>query len=443
MRIIRLSSPDSANLDEEFVNEFQDNIILHDKSRIALGCATIPLDLTPISIDSLNNQFAVSDGGAASRTITLTTQALITHQELADDVTDKLNSNFSDGTPGSVDAGIEYKANIDNGIMEIVSGRAMQLDGDSIYAAKESKVNFDASNEWVQATDLGTDLKHWVSFSHDIVRTCGYVHAQMADVGDIGICILPSNEIPFLNNDLDITSANCHSIRGDISNTRYIYNHEGTAYYFATAPAVDHELYVQYVNDNVIYEVHDGNGSVLHTATLVNSLNRNNRRFVLQLYNATSKVQYPTYTPSPLLAPAEMEGASFTYDFTALPETGVMLGYKEKTKTVKCSPDAPAKFRADKPPRASGDVPSIAIEITNLDLESYDGEDGRRHSYLYVLPSIARDDYQISITPPTLWWVNINNMGVINLSRLGIRLVTNQNRAYTFRDRIDITVLIE
>jgi hypothetical protein len=473
VKLVRLTTTDQQAI---FDNNFNTEILINEKSQIALKSLTLERVRDVVTINESNKEIDFTIDGTAQKAI-LTEEIydplLINDPEkrLLEDMTNKFNQ-YAEYDENMV--GFEAKCEINEGKVNIEFQQGLLNENAADWRAKPT------TPSTIERTTQGSDYFYGADISGALPATImdftqtkylskgvpqisfelGQVGTSVQDCWAAGFCLTDPDEIQgllgiddlryglqlpsqsggaisydliengnlagstfvtptFVNPTSELNDAIkiTKELFSDTPSYRIVITHDGVDYSF-TSPLLDTELTQE------LYPV------ILFLGGKENSLIRN-------LKNTISPFNPNHQTPTPtkgLEGFINFQGDSLRkylrYDTLRVPPIGLNKGY-------------PFNFNADKTYKPNNQADAFIVEFLNLPLTSWDGLIETRNPYLNVIPIVVDAGDKLIYDTPFPIFIDIDNAQQLGLRNLKVRILNNDLSPFEMTGLASMTLLIK
>lgn len=466
-RIVRLVSPATSDAITNFVNRFEEDMLVRPNAEVAMINATIPLDETLLVVQTgINDTFQVSyDGGNTYKNITIPAGSYTANQ-----IVEQIQSLFPQTSPDNV-RGVEWLVELDaKGYLTLTFWQTKQMttdyDPNNPSDILVQNVNYDDTTD-TYSPDLAAgvaDLKQYIISTIPMTLGTGLVEVNIKSSPSTGSTVhlgLGRNDVLQerfeTDNEIAVTATDDIVYAISSQGTSVFYYHEdGNAIPFTANCQDGDELRMDFFNTSgkVRYSIiRAGNTVEFAEETFTPAV-----RYQANIAQLTPYVGLPSddsVCSNISLTPAHDPPTSTPsfYNKTMVlrfPERGSeqFYGFVNVDKTVTSKGADGGVFQATSQFTNTNYIPAISVELSNMDLQTYDGSEtqdgrfGRRRSIVAVIPGIEPQLRSITYEPSEPTYVAMNNRDEMNLNRFEVRLLTEDNTYLKFIPRTCLTLAI-
>lgn len=466
MKLIRLTSNDNNGL---FDNTFNEDIIIDEKSQIALHSFTAEIDTQEIVIDAQNSELSFklvggNSSGVPSRIVNLT-HAKYDNSNYGDLFTDAETKMNEKVNYVATELGLQWQVqtNADKKVeFNVLRGDYIAPEN-AAYAAKVGQANISyVSSSWRRAA--GGTAGNYDSFLYIKSPNCkgssvfrartaaaadsGYVIAYLASPPDSSATEISLADIKYgiIVQSSNTTTANYKRIvNGEILDNNSVFSSNG---------------------DTVAIETYNGfvHGTVYQSGVALPPLfkfpyNHTDNLFpVLIIQGASARVDNVRFTSDPTYDKQNILLVSDDpIDIEAIPNGGVspsvkMLAFADVdlakyfgfSNTVYTSGSVDTyTFESNSVFTLADFCDSFVVELQNLNVDSYDGLSAQRRSILHTIVQADVIKQRLVYNSPYPLFLNINNANKMTLRRIKARILREDLAATSMVGFAQITLIVK
>jgi hypothetical protein len=465
MKLIRLTSNDRTGL---FDNVFNEDIIIDEKSQIALHSFTAEIDTNEIIIDAQNNeiQYKLIDGDTSSSPAHIVSLSHGTYDssnfgDLFADATVKMNAQISNIT---TELGLQWKVDTDvdkKVVFDIERGDAIspQLEEFASKVGKKNVVNT-AQGIFNRQGGSAPNLDSFLWFKTPNCKGASVLRGRIQVQANSGFIVAYLATPPNANTNEILLNEILYGIQVDSSNTT------GGFYKKIIRGNVSASLEVANVNDSVAIETFNGRirGTIYRGTGSLNPLftdlydHTTNLFPVIIFTGATSRVDLIKFTADPFYddlrnllppdaneinAPMPSVGKKQTTKFLQFSDIDLAKIFGFKLSKYTTGKVEGYKFVSENVFELSDYSDSFILELQNINLDSYDGLSKQRKNILHTIVQADVIKQRLVYNSPYPLFLNINNANKITQRRIKCRLLREDNSAIALTGFSQITLIIK
>lgn len=465
MKLIRLTSNDNNGL---FDNTFNEDILIDEKSQIALHSFTAEIDTKEIVIDAQNNVilyklFSGSSPSTPARVVNLTNAVYdaSNYGSLLTDATVQMNKkiNFA-----NTELGLQWKVYTDKDkkvSFDVERGEYIMPEK-SAFASKVEAVNVSSNTTgFYRSTDSSPNLDSFMWFKAPNCKGASAWRARIANTSAGGFILAylaqpPPDDATEIN-----TQSILYGIRVENSNSATKYK------YYLNGVLNDSDTTNPLINDT--FEIQTSHGEIkgiiyrdnepLSAPIFTSSYDHMTDLFPVIIFigDNSAKVNLIRLTADPFYG----DNLVILNDEDAvegIPTSGTtnptvkMLGFEDidlarifgfiKTTYTSGSVDG-YKFISENVFELADYSDSFVVELQNLNIESFDGLSSQHRNILNTIVQTETIKERLVFTAPYLLFLNINNANKISLRRLKARLLKEDLSAVSLTGFSQLSLVIK
>lgn len=471
MKLIRLTSNDNNGL---FDNTFNEDIIIDEKSQIALHSFTAEIDTQEIVIDAQNSEITFklvggNSSGTPARIVNLThaTYDSSNYGDLFTDATNKMNEKVNNV---STELGLQWQVqtNADKKVVfNILRGDYIAPENPT-YVSKVGQTNIvynsvgGGPTSWKRSGGVATNYDSFLYMKSPNCKGAGVFRARIAAEADSGFIVAYLASPPDASATEIALGDILYGIIVQSSNTT-------TANYkrIVNGQIYDNNSVFSAVGDNIAIETYNGfvhgtiyrNGEALLAPLFKIPYNHTDNLFpVLIMQGATAKADNVRFTSDPVYNRENiLIPSTDPIVIEAMPNGGVsptvkMLGFTDIdlaryfgfNNTVYTSPLQDNYAFESKYVFALADYcDSFVVELQNLNLDSYDGLSAQRRSILHTIVQADVIKQRLVYNSPYPLFLDLNNANKMTLRRIKARILREDLAATSMVGFGQITLIIK
>jgi hypothetical protein len=458
MRLISLPSKPLFLPYSEYNVSFQDNIPVQPQSSITLHSVVLTLDILNFRISEDNKLFQIDHNKTGFKNITLTPGSYLI-KELSTLIERELIASITSGGNITSDAiGIEYSVSTVANKLKIEFGSASIVDFNASNESDNGPIYDAGTKSFSKPGGSGNDPDCWAYDAEPLSLGPGFVRATLKTNNKCIIGLIPDQPIgldtlPFVDYTFAIF-ANTDTGQFEINNNgTFVPVPTGTV---TTNAGLKMQIFFPSGNNGqktifVTYRILDGNDNILFNTTLQTVYDRSADELfpAFTLIDEDAELENIQYVPvvfNPFSGETNpnLSKCDSTLDFSVQPETGQFLGFIDMViKRQSVAPDTIGVFLSDNQVKNIGSPTTLLVELTNFDLQCFDGSTGSRRSYLQLIDGFKIIDNLLVWTANYPIPIPLNNRFEFSMQDFNIRILDSAGTALKLNDQITITVSVD
>jgi len=465
MKLIRLTSNDNTGL---FDNTFNEDILIDEKSQVALHSFTAEIDTQEIIIDAQNNEITYkllngNNSGTPARVVNLTpaTYDNSNFGDLFADATNKMNEKVANV---STELGLQWQVqtNANKKVdFKILRGDFIAPENEA-FASKVIKTNVSyTSASWRRSGDTTGVNTSFISMKSPNCKGAGVFRARTTVEADSGYILAYLNVPPETGATTIPTTSIVYGIIVQSSNLTTV-NYQR----IINGEIFDNTSLQSLSGDTVAIETNNGRikgvvyrGGVAQPPLFTDLYDHVQNLFpVLIISGASARVDNVRFTSDPVYDHDSINIINTDEVIGDIPNGGKkdtikMLGFTDIdlaryfgfNNTVYTTISAVDNYTFEsKYVFALADYcDSFVIELQNLNVDSYDGLSAQRRSILHTIVQADVIKQRLVYNSPYPLFLNINNANKITLRRIKARILREDLSAVAMVGFAQITMIIK
>ena len=465
MKLIRLTSNDNTGL---FDNTFNEDILIDEKSQVALHSFTAEIDTQEIIIDAQNNEitYKLVGGnlvGTPARVVNLTpaTYDNSNYGDLFIDATNKMNEKVANV---STELGLQWQiqTNADKKIEFNIKRGDFIAPENASFASKVvlSNVSY-TSSSWRRSGDTSGENTSFIYMKSANCKGAGVFRARTTVEADTGYILAYLTVPPETGATTIPTTSIAYGIKVQSSNLTTV-NYQR----IINGEILDNTSLQTSAGDTVALETNNGRikgivyrGGVAQPPLFTDLYNHVQDLFpVLIILGASARVDYVRFTTDPYYDHNNINIINTDEVIGAIPNGGEqktvkMLGFTDidlakyfgfnANIITTIAPVDDHTFESKYVFALADYCDSFVIELQNLNVDSYDGLSAQRRSILHTIVQADVIKQRLVYNSPYPLYLNINNANKITLRRLKARILREDLSAVAMVGFAQITMIIK